>query len=116
MTTQIFHNPSCSKSRQTLQILEDKGIEAEQVLYLKTPPNKAELLKILNLLKINDPRVLMRQGEAEYTTLKLADENLSKDDLIQAMLDNPKLIERPIVIHNGQARIGRPPESILEIL
>tara|TARA_R100000005_G_scaffold96715_1_gene86592 strand:+ start:12675 stop:13022 length:348 start_codon:yes stop_codon:yes gene_type:complete len=115
MSVEIFHNPRCSKSRQTLALLQEKGIDPTITEYLVTPPSKERLQEVLNLLDMK-PRELMRKGEAEYKENNLADASLSDADLIQAMADHPKLIERPIVFANGKARIGRPPESVLEIL
>lgn len=115
MTVTIYHNPRCSKSRQTLQLLTDQGITPEIVEYLKTPPYFEELDNILALLGL-EPRELMRKGEAVYKDLGLADTAWDRQALIQAMVDNPILIERPIVITNGKAAIGRPPEKVLEIL
>ena len=115
MTTQIFHNPRCSKSRATLELLHNHGLEPEIVLYLESPPDAAQLGAILTLLG-RRPRELMRKGEAEYREQGLADESLSDDALIDAMCRTPKLIERPIVLANGKAAVGRPPESVLEIL
>jgi len=115
MTVKILHNPRCSKSRQTLEIIREKGIEPMVVEYLKTPPSREELVDILEKLNMQ-PRDLMRKGEAEYKDNNLADDSLSSDQLIDAMLEFPKLIERPIVINDGQVRIGRPPESVNEIL
>lgn len=115
MTTRIFHNPRCSKSRQTMQLLEQHNITPEVVEYLKTPPTKEELEKILKMLKI-EPRELMRTKEKEYKELGLADQSLSRNELIEAMVEHPKLIERPIVITDGKAAIGRPPEKVLEII
>lgn len=111
----IYHNPRCSKSRQTLEILRQQDDNPEIIEYLKTPPTRQELEAILDMLGL-EPRQLMRTKEAEYTEQQLDDENLSRDQLIQAMLDTPKLIERPIVINGNRAAIGRPPEKILEIL
>ena len=111
----IYHNPRCSKSRQTLQLLEEHQISPEVVEYLNTPPSKEELSEILSMLGLA-PRQLMRTKEAEYKELGLDDESLSREQLIEAMVANPKLIERPIVINNGKAAIGRPPETILDIL
>ncbi|MGY5450087.1 arsenate reductase (glutaredoxin) [Agarivorans sp. MS3-6] len=111
----ILHNPRCSKSRQTLQLLQDKGIEPEVVLYLNTPPSETEISNILAMLQL-EPRQLMRTKEDIYKELNLADSALSSEQLIAAMHANPKLIERPIVINQGQARIGRPPEQVLEIV
>jgi len=112
---QIYHNPRCSKSRTTMGLLTDKGIQPEVIEYLKTPPSKQQLEQILDMLGL-EPRQLMRTHEAEYKENNLADDSLSREQLIDAMLKFPKLIERPIVICNGKAAIGRPPETILEIL
>ncbi|HFD12536.1 MAG TPA: arsenate reductase (glutaredoxin) [Crenotrichaceae bacterium] len=115
MTVTIYHNPRCSKSRQTLQLLQDKGIEPTIVEYLKTPPDVETLNSILTMLDL-EPRQLMRRQEAEYKELGLNDDSLTRDQLIQAMTDYPRLIERPIVVTNGRAAIGRPPEQVAEIL
>ncbi len=115
MKITIYHNPRCSKSRQALQILHDRGIEPEIIEYLKTPPDRSTLEQILKLLGIG-PRELMRKNEAEYTKAGLDDELLSHEELISALLQYPILIERPIVIAHGKAVIGRPPEKVLEIL
>jgi len=115
MSVSIYHNPRCSKSRQTLAILNEKGIEPEIIEYLKDAPTAETLKDILDMLGL-EPRELMRKGEAEYKENNLANDALSRDELIQAMVDFPKLIERPIVIKDGQARLGRPPEQVLEIL
>jgi len=111
----IFHNPKCSKSSMTMKLLTERGAQVNVVEYLQTPPSKQELEEILNMLKI-EPRQLMRTHELEYQENNLADESLSRDDLIEAMVKFPILIERPIVISNNKAALGRPPESILEIL
>ena len=115
MAITIFHNPRCSKSRATLALLEERGIEPEVRLYLQDPPDAAELAGILDLLG-KSPRELMRKGEAEYREQGLADESLSDEALIAAMTAAPRLIERPIVLANGKAAVGRPPESVLDIL
>ncbi|USG61021.1 arsenate reductase (glutaredoxin) [Sneathiella marina] len=115
MSVEMLHNPRCSKSRQTLAILEENGIEPIIIDYLSSPPSLEELRDILKLLDMQ-PRDLMRKGEAEYKENNLSDANLTTDQLLQAMVDFPKLIERPIVLANGKARIGRPPESVLEIV
>ncbi|KFC79749.1 MULTISPECIES: arsenate reductase (glutaredoxin) [Buttiauxella] len=115
-TVSIYHNPRCSKSRETLSLLKANGVEPEVVLYLETPPDAATLKSLLSKLGFASARDLMRQKEDLYKELNLADSALSEDQLIQAMIENPKLIERPIVLANGEARIGRPPESVLEIL
>ncbi|MDH5389402.1 MAG: arsenate reductase (glutaredoxin) [Gammaproteobacteria bacterium] len=114
-STRIYLNPNCSKCQLSMQLLDDKGINPDVTEYLNEPPSVDELSKILDLLSM-EPRELMRQHEAPYKELNLADETLSRDALIQAMVENPILIERPIVIHNGKATIGRPPEKILELL
>ncbi|MBL3527650.1 MAG: arsenate reductase (glutaredoxin) [gamma proteobacterium endosymbiont of Lamellibrachia anaximandri] len=115
MSVEIFHNPRCSKSRQTLQLLKDNGVEPEIVEYLKTPPNRDTLEQVLDMLGM-EPRDLMRKKESEYKENNLADPSLSRDQLIDAMIAHPKLIERPIVIKNGKAALGRPPEQVLEII
>jgi arsenate reductase len=115
MTITIFHNPRCSKSRATLALLEERGIEPEIRLYLQNPPGAEELSNILALLG-KKPRDLMRKGEVEYKEQNLADESLDDSVLITAMSTTPKLIERPIVLANGKAAVGRPPESVLDIL
>ncbi|BES71885.1 arsenate reductase (glutaredoxin) [Marinobacter nanhaiticus D15-8W] len=114
-TTRIFHNPRCSKSRQTLALLEEQGIQPDIIRYLDSPPTADELKGILKQLD-KTPRELMRTGESIYRELGLDDSTLTEDQLIAAMVDNPKLIERPIVLHKGKAALGRPPESVLDIL
>jgi arsenate reductase len=111
----MYHNPRCSKSRQTLELLRARGIEPEIVEYLKTPPDAQQLGQILDMLGL-EPRQLMRTGEAEYRENNLADTSLDRDALIQAMVEHPRLIQRPVVISNGKAVLGRPPEDVLEIL
>ena len=115
MSVEIYHNPRCSKSRQTLQLLKDHGVEPEIVEYLKTPPDRATLERSLDMLGL-EPRDLMRKKEQEYKENNLADPNLTRDQLIDAMLAHPKLIERPIVIKDGKAALGRPPEQVLEVI
>lgn len=115
MSVTIYHNPKCSKSRQTLQILKDKGVEPTIVEYLQTPPSKSKMKDLLAGLGV-EPRDAMRKGEAPYKDLDLGDDSKSKDDLIAAMVENPILIERPIVETPKGVRIGRPPESVEEIL
>lgn len=115
MTIRIFHNPRCSKSRATLALLHDRGLEPEVTLYLENPPDAGELADILGRLGLT-ARQLMRKGEKEYRELGLADESLTEDALIAAMVEHPRLIERPIVLTGGRAAIGRPPESVLDIL
>lgn len=113
MTT-IYHNPRCSKSRETLALLEQQGISPEVVLYLQTPPSNETIKTLLNQLGMASARELMRTKEDIYKELDLKSES-NEDTLIEAMTANPKLIERPIVIHNDKAKIGRPPESVLEL-
>jgi len=111
----VFHNPNCSKCRLTMDILNDKGVDTTVVEYLNTPPNKDELNEILNLLGV-EPRELMRKHEAPYAENNLDNTELTRDQLIQAMMDHPILIERPIIINGNKATIGRPPEKVLDIL
>ena len=117
MKARLYHNPRCSKSRQTLELLDQKGVEPEIVEYLKTPPSEQELKTILRVLNIQ-PRELMRCNEAEYKENNLANESLTPDELIAAMVQYPKLIQRPIlVINDGEkVAIGRPPEAVLDII
>jgi len=111
----IYHNPRCSKSRAALQLLHERGVEPQIIEYLKTPPNAARLKQLLAMLDMA-PRDLMRKGEAPYKDLGLADAALSDSKLVAAMVDNPILIERPIVVRGAAARLGRPPERVLELL
>ena len=113
--TRIFHNPRCSKSRQTLELLNERGIEPEIIRYLETPPTAEELGNILDMLGCQ-PRELMRTKETEYRELGLDNPELTREQLLQAMSEHPKLIERPIVIRNNKAALGRPPENVLTIL
>lgn len=115
MSVTIWHNPRCSKSRTTLGLLEDRGLEPEIVLYTETPPSKEEIENVLNLLGL-EPLALMRKGEAVFKENNLSEPSLSRDDLITAMVENPILIERPVVLANGKAALGRPPEDVLKIL
>lgn len=115
MSVTIYHNPKCSKSRQTLALLEERGISPHVIKYLEDTPSTSQIDEILTLLG-REPRQLMRQKEAEYKENNLDNEGLSRDQLIQAMVDHPRLIERPIVLANGKAAVGRPPEDVLKIL
>lgn len=115
MSVTIYHNPRCSKSRQTLALLEEQGIALNIVEYLEQGPDAPTLTQILSMLGM-EPRDLMRKKEAEYKDNGLDDESLDREALIQAMVDHPRLIERPIVVKGDKAAIGRPPESVLEIL
>ena len=110
--TVIYHNPRCSKSRETLALLEQNNMSPEVVLYLQTPPTADTIKTLLAQLGMTSARELMRTKEDVYKELNLKEEQ-DEDTLIKAMINHPKLIERPIVIHNGQAKIGRPPESVL---
>ena len=115
MSVTIYHNPRCSKSRKTLELLRDHGVEPNIIEYLKTPPDAQALREILEKLDL-EPRGLMRKGEEVYKKQGLARDELGKGELIDAMVANPILIERPIVLANGKAVLGRPPESVLQIL
>lgn len=112
MTVTIYHNPRCSKSRETLRLLEEKGVRPTVVEYLVSPPSKQELKRILGLLGMA-PRDILRAKEAKEAGI---DPNQPDDALIAAMVANPAVIERPIVVAGDKARLGRPPERILEIL
>lgn len=112
----IYHNPRCSKSRETLQLLQAQGITPEIIFYLETPPSISMLKTLLAKLEFTTARDLMRRQEDIYKQLNLDDETLSEAQLLQVLADNPKLIERPIVIACGKARLGRPPANVLEIL
>lgn len=115
MDVTIYHNPRCSKSRQTLQLLQEQGIEPTIRLYLEDSPSAKEIKEILTKLGLS-PRELLRKGEEAYKENQLSNKELSDAVLIKAMVDFPKLIERPIVIKGDQAKLGRPPEQVLEIL
>ncbi len=115
MSITIYHNPRCSKSRRTLEILHAQNIDPEIIEYLKTPPDAGTLEQILSCLDI-PARDLLRKNEAAYKEAGLEDKSLSEDDVIAAMVKYPILIERPIVVNNDKAIIGRPPESVLDIL
>ncbi|WP_144393441.1 arsenate reductase (glutaredoxin) [Pleionea sediminis] len=111
----IYHNPRCSKSRQTLELLQKNGVEPKIVEYLKNPPSEKELTQVLKLLAIK-PQDLMRKKEAEYKESGLNDDTLSAKEQIKRMIENPKVIERPVVFTKTKAAIGRPPENVLDIL
>ena len=115
MGVTIYHNPRCSKSRQTLELLRSRGVEPEIVEYLKNPPSATKLKEILKRLGMS-PRELMRRKETPYKELGLDDDSRKRDELIKAMIENPVLIERPIVLAGEKAALGRPPESVLDIL
>jgi arsenate reductase (glutaredoxin) len=115
MSVTIYHNPRCSKSRQTLDILNQQNVDVEIIEYLKASPDVGTLKQILSYLKI-PARDLLRKGESAYKEAGLDDTSLSEDEIITAMVEHPILIERPVVVNNGKAAIGRPPESVLDIL
>ncbi len=115
MTATIYHNPRCSKSCRTLALLNERGLRPRIIEYLKTPPDAATLSRLLDMLGL-EPRDLMREKEAEYAANGLDDGTLPRDALIAATIEHPILIERPIVVADGKAAIGRPPESVLDIL
>ena len=115
MSLTIFHNPKCSKSRAALSLLEERGLEPKIVRYLDEPPDADTLESLLKLLGL-EPRDLMRRKEPEYQALGLDDPSLSREALVAAMAAHPRLIERPIVIQDGRAVLGRPPERVLDIL
>lgn len=116
MTVRIYHNPRCSKSRETLQLLQQRGITPEVILYLETPPDSTTLQSLLDKAGFGDARQMMRTKDELYKSLGLGDSSLSQQQLIAAMVEHPKLIERPIVVSGERARLGRPPEQVLEIL
>lgn len=111
----IYHNPRCSKSRQTLALLQQKGLDVEVIEYLKKAPSTAELTQIIAALNIS-PRELLRSKESEYRQAGLDNKQLTNGEIIAKMVQFPKVIERPIVVNGKQAAIGRPPESVLDIL
>ena len=111
----LYHNPRCSKSRQALELLRSRDIEPEIVEYLDNPPSLAELDAILKMLDM-EPRELMRRKESVYRDLALDDDTLDRHSLLQAMVEHPILIERPIAVARGRAALGRPPENVLDVL
>jgi len=115
MQVTIYHNPRCSKSRQALELLKERGIEPEIVEYLKNPPDRETLKRLLKLLHLG-PRDLMRKHEPEYKDAGLDDPGLSDEDLISVLIQHPILLERPIVVSGAKAVVGRPPERVFEIL
>jgi arsenate reductase (glutaredoxin) len=110
----VYFNPSCSKCRASRQLLEDRGIEAKYVRYLEESPDRAELERVMGLLGITDPRAMMRTGEDRYAELGLA--TAGREELLAAMVADPVLIERPIVMRGDRAVIARPPEALLDLL
>ena len=120
MKVTIYHNPRCSKSRQTLALLQDRGIEPQIIEYLKTPLNREQLGSFLSAMNMPHARDLMRQAESEYADNNLSDESLSEQQLLQSMVDNPILIQRPIVVvedeNETKVALGRPIEDVINIL
>jgi arsenate reductase len=115
MAVTIYHNPRCSKSRATLALLEERGVKIQVIEYLKSPPDRATIAALLRKLGMTASQ-LVRRKEAEFSSLGLDRPGVTEDQLLDAMATHPKLIERPIVVAGRQARIGRPPEAVLEIL
>ena len=113
-STTLWHNPRCSKSRATLALLQENGVEPLIRLYLEQTPTAAEITELVSQLGV-DVRAVLRKGEDDYKALGLSDTSLSEDDLIRAIVSAPKLLERPIAVYNNKARIGRPPEQVLEL-
>ena len=111
----IYHNPGCSKSRETLALLRERGIEPTVVEYLKSPPDEETLERLLRLMEL-EPADLLRSKEEEYADLGLAARLDDREALIAAMAAHPILIERPIVVSGDRARLGRPPQQVLEII
>lgn len=111
----IWHNPRCSKSRQTLALIEEKGIRPEVIEYLKTPPSAADIKSALSKLDVGVEH-FVRRKEAEFKALDVDESSLSEQAWCELLADNPRLIERPLVIHGNKARLGRPPQAVLEIL
>jgi arsenate reductase len=115
MAITLYHNPRCSKSRQALELLRRRGVEPQIIEYLKNPPDRRRLKHLLGLLGM-EPRELMRRKEKEYRELGLDDKNLSREALIAAMVEHPRLMERPVVVAGDRAALGRPPERVLDVL
>ena len=111
----IYHNPRCSKSRETLELMQDNGVKPDVIHYLDNPPTVIELRNLLSNLNMN-PRDLLRKGEDLYKSLNLKDENKTDEEIIEIMAENPKLIERPIVVLGDKGIIGRPPENVLKLM
>ena len=112
----FYHNPRCSKSRQALNLLETEGCEVTIIQYIKHPLSKDELKTLAIQLKVSSARDMMRTNESEYKALQLGQDSVTEEQLFDAMVNSPKLIERPIAVNGSRARIGRPPELVLELL
>lgn len=115
MNITIWHNPRCSKSRETLALLKDKGVEPTVREYLKEPPSKAEVEKLIEMVG-GDPAALVRDGEAEFKALKKKKTEMTQNDIVKAIVAHPVLLQRPIVVSGKRAAIGRPPEAVLPLL
>ncbi|KAA3641564.1 MAG: arsenate reductase (glutaredoxin) [Proteobacteria bacterium] len=111
----IYHTPRCSKSRATLALLQSQQLDTQIIKYLETPPSPQTLKKLLKMLDLS-PRDILRTGEQEYTDFGMDNPDLSDDQLLQLMSANPKVIERPIVVYQDKAVLGRPPENVLELI
>lgn len=116
MRLSIYHNPRCSKSRETLGLLEARGLTPEVIRYLETPPDVAALKTLVTQLNFSSVRQLMRHKDELYQSLELDNPSLAEEELYRVLAEHPALMERPIVVHGDQARLGRPPEQVLEIL
>lgn len=114
MEVEVFFNPNCSKCRTVRGILDERGVDATYVRYLEQTPTRDQLERVLEMLGSDDPRGMMRTNEPEYKELGLS--SASRDELLDAMVAHPRLIQRPIVIRDGKAVIGRPPDRVLELL
>jgi arsenate reductase len=115
MTVTIWHNPRCSKSRETLELLRKKGVEPVIREYLKQPPSKAEVAALMEMVG-GEPAALIRDGEAEFKALHKKKAELGKADIVKAIAEHPVLLQRPIVVSGKRAAIGRPPEAVLPLL
>lgn len=115
MTVTIWHNPRCSKSRETLELLRKKGVEPSVREYLKQPPSKAEVEQLLDMVG-GEPAALIRDGEAEFKALRKKKAELSRADIVKAIVAHPVLLQRPVVVAGKRAAIGRPPEAVLPLL
>lgn len=113
--SRLYHNPRCSKSRGALELLRERGVEPQIVAYLDSPPSLEELRQVLKMLGM-PARALLRAGEEDYANLGLDNPALTEEDLLGAMVQHPRLIERPIFVHGGRAVVGRPPEQVLTLL
>ena len=115
MPVTILHNPRCSKSRQSLELLTNNGVDAQVILYLQDPPTSSEIKNILKKLNLS-PSEILRKGETRFKELAISLEDIDDDQLITLMVENPVLIERPIIFNETKAVIGRPPENTLDII